>query len=85
MRIQKSCKPVDSVPPPPSKTINQVVPGTVFMYGNSPKHLSGPFVRTYGGAVNLTTHNQHIEGAFPGMLENYKELPNAFLVTGEEA
>lgn len=80
MKIQKSCgeKPAKQAPP----SIKSLASGTIFYYGTD--GAAGPFLRTSAGAVNLATSMYYGDAAFGNALPNYRELPNAFLVTGEE-
>lgn len=80
MKIQKSCneKPAKQATP----SIKSLPSGTIFYYGTI--GAAGPFLRTSAGAVNLAACMYYDDAAFGNVLPNYRELPNAYLVTGEE-
>lgn len=79
MQIKKSCQ---ETPPPTFPTVvelSTVTIGTVLRYGN---HAAGPYMRTSTGLLDLSSGYHFTYNSY-SMLA-YKELPKAFLVTGEE-
>jgi hypothetical protein len=78
MIITKSCH--DTLPGK-QVHIGSIALGTVFRFGD---HVYGPYLRVTNGYVSLGINIYYPDPSAIGGFENYRALPHAKLVTGEE-
>lgn len=79
MNVVKSCEPIDK-PAYPSTSVEDIPVGMVFRYGN---HKFGPYLKLPLGLIIDIGSNNNISGLIAKVVDNYKPLPNAKLVTEE--
>lgn len=78
MKVLKSCS---EVVPDGSVSFSDIAVGTVFRYGDL---KCGPYLKLGNGQMLNFFNNSISATAIGQSLSNYKPLPNAALVTGEE-
>ena len=79
MRIERTCQ-EKTVKSPPTKAFDTIPNGVVFRYG---EHRCGPYMKVERGIVDFKYGAYHEKEEITEF-ENYLELPNARLVTGED-
>ena len=82
MNIVKSCRETKPTPTPTTVKFNDIPIGMVFRYGD---HKCGPYLKISIGEYCVLGYGSGVyRGEAHTTFPNYKPLPNALLVTGED-